>query len=119
MGLGLLFSSLVSLNLLGQIAEGKTRATGYMSSVLEQVRQTPRQKLFSISPLAPPQEPGYAMALAIDALDAKGVAVRLPLASPAVGATLPNPLQLRVTVVCTTPKGHMLSLTSTTCNGSS
>ena len=116
-GLGLLFGSLVNLSLLGQIAEGKTRATGYLSSVLEQARQTPRNRLFTISPLAPPKEPGYAMTVAIDAFDAAGVPVRLPVADPATAGAFPRPVQVRVTVVCTTPRGHMLSLPSTTCNG--
>ena len=113
-GLGLLFGSLVSINLLGQVAEGKTMATAYMSSVLEQVRNTPRASLFTFVPQAAPQDPGYTMSVALDAINTSGGTVRLPLANAAAGAALPNPLAVRATVVYTTPRGHMFSITSTT-----
>ncbi len=115
--LGLLFGSLVSLSLLGQVAEGKTMATAYLSGVLEEVRQMPRDSLFAFSPQTPPQQPGYTLAAVLDALDADGNAVRMPLANPASGAALPEPVSIRVTVVYATPKGHVFSITSTTANG--
>lgn len=113
-GLGLLFGSLVSINLLGQVAEGKTMATAYMSSVLEQVRSTPRSSVVTLVPRLAPQEPGYTMNVALEAIDASGNTLRLPLASVAAGAALPNPLAIRATVVYTTPRNHMFSITSTT-----
>lgn len=116
-GLGLLFGSLVSIELMGQVAEGKTMATAYLSSVLEEVRQKSRSGLFEFAPQAPTQEPGWTMAAALDVLDAGGNPVRLPLANPAAGAALPDPVDVRVTVVYTTPSGHLFSITSTTAHG--
>jgi len=117
MSMGMLFGSMVSIGVSGQVAEGKTQATAYMLSVLEQVRYTPRTSLFTFSPPAAPRDPGYTMAVALDALDANGAAVRLPLASAAAGANLPYPLCVRATVVYTTPKGNLYSVTSTTYAG--
>jgi len=117
MSMGVMFGSLVSIGALGQVAEGKTEATAYMMSVLEQVRTMPRATLFSYTPLAPPQDPGFTMALALDALKSDGTSVRLPLASQATGSTLPSPFAVRATVVYTTPRGYMYSVTSTTYAG--
>lgn len=118
MSMGVVFGSLVSTGISGQVSEGKTQATAYISSVLEQVRYTPRETLLTFSPLAPPQDPGYTMAMALDALDANGNPVRLPLANAAAGASLPSPLCVRATVVYTTPRGNLYSITSTTCGAS-
>ena len=117
MSMGMLFGSMLSIGVSGQVAEGKTQATAYMLSVLEQVRYTPRNTLFTFSPPAPPVDPGYTMAVALDALDANGTAVRLPLANAAAGAGLPYPLCVRATVVYATPRGNMYSITSTTYAG--
>ncbi len=113
MSMGLLFGSLVSIGTSGQVAEGKTQAVAYGMSVLEQVRYTPRAALFIYSPPAPPQVPGFTMAMVLDALDANGNAVRLPLTNAAAGAGLPNPLAVRATVVYATPRGQVCALTST------
>ncbi|NTW99818.1 MAG: hypothetical protein HGB35_07825 [Geobacteraceae bacterium] len=117
MGLGMLFGSLISMNLMVQVAEGKTKATAYMSSVLEQVRETPRSTLFTFSPVAAPQCPGYAMRVVLDAVNTDGSTVRLPLANAAAGSALPSPLVIRATVAYTTPRGQEFSMTSTTLNG--
>ena len=117
MSLGVLFGSLISIGISGQVAEGKAQATSYMLSVLEQVRYTPRANLFTFTPPAAPQAPGYTMAVALDALKADGSTVRLPLADAAAGAGLPYPLGVRATVVYTTPRGHMCSISSITYAG--
>ena len=114
MSMGVLFGALVSVGVSGQVSEGKTQATAYMASVLEQVRYTPRETLLAFSPSAPPQDPGYTMAMALEALDANGSPVRLPLADASAGASLPNPLCVRATVVYTTPRGNLFSISSTT-----
>jgi len=92
-------------------------ATSYLSGVLEQVRTLPRKSLFTFSPPTAPQIPGYTMAVTLDAFDANGGARRLPLADAAAGSTLPTPLEVRATVVYTTPRGRLFSITSTTQNG--
>jgi type II secretory pathway pseudopilin PulG len=116
-GLGLLFGALVSINLMGQVSEGKTRAAAYMSAVMENVRQSSRVNLFYYATLPPPQEPGWTMAVTLEATNASGTAVRLPLADPTTASTLPSPLAVRATVVCATPRGNMFSMTSITYNG--
>ncbi len=117
MSMGVMFGSLISIGVLGQVAEGKTEATAYMMSVLEQVRGMSRANLFTYTPQAPPRCPGFTMALALDAVKADGSTLRLPLSSPTAGSSLPAPFAVRATVVFTTPRGHMYSVTSTTYAG--
>jgi prepilin-type N-terminal cleavage/methylation domain-containing protein len=114
MSMGVMFGSLISIGVLGQVAEGKTEATAYMMSVLEQARGMSRANLFTYTPQAPPQDPGFTMALALDALKADGTTLRLPLADQTAGSSLPAPFAVRATVVYTTSRGYMYSITSTT-----
>jgi type II secretory pathway pseudopilin PulG len=117
--MGVLFGSLVSLSTSGQVAEGKTQATAYMLSVLEQVRSTSRANIFTFTPPAAPANPGFTMAITLEALDASGGANRLPLADSSVIGSLPDPIPVRATVVFATSRGNLYSVTSTTYAGKS
>lgn len=112
--LGIMFSSLVSMYSMGQIAEGRTRAAMVMTSVLDDLRDLELVQVLAYNPNPTRFEDSNAVVV-LEAIAADGSAVALP----AVGstATFPNPLEVRATVLWTQVRGRTFSMSGSTLIG--
>lgn len=113
--LGMMFSSLISLYSMAQIAEGRTRAAMIMTSVVENMRAMDFETLMAWNPNPIDFEDADAVVV-LEAIDMNGDAVELP--SQAAAANFPNPMEVRVTVVWTQLRGRVYSFTASTLAGS-
>jgi type II secretory pathway pseudopilin PulG len=112
MALSLLFGSLISISVIGRVNQSRTEATAVLSSVLEEVRSIPFDDLQSYTPplLHGPGE-SFLIELACYApasdtggegtSESPGTGMQrltFPLSSTFSAASLPNPLEIEVTV---------------------
>lgn len=118
--LSLLFGSLISISLLGKLNEDKAVANTELASVLEEVRTMDFNDLVVYSPAAP-NYPGVERAVNIECYTEDGAAIALPLAEDESGnvdvPALPNPLEVRVTLLWSNEKGHVFQAHATTSVG--
>lgn len=122
--LSLLFGSLISISVVGRLNEEKAVADTAVSSTLEELRGKPLKDLLLFVPETP-EKPGVERTLLLECYGADGVAIPLPmdLAVDANGVLqealpdLPNPLEVKATLMWTTQKGHVFKAYATTSVG--
>ncbi len=114
LALALLFGSLISVNVMGEINEGRTKASNHLASVLEDLRSRPVIDVLEMDyPVY--TEDGIDMAVGLEAFDANGNTVEIPVNNPQqVLATLPNAVEIRATVVWSDSRGRLYSMSSAT-----
>lgn len=109
--LGIMFSTLINLFSMGQIAEGRTRAAMIMTSVMETVRGMDAETLLVWDPNPIEFEDSNAVVM-IEAIGNDGGSVELPAANTL--SEFPNPMEVRTTVFWTQTRGRVFSLTAST-----
>lgn len=123
--LSLLFGSLISISLVGRINEEKAVADTALSSTLEQLRGKPLKDLLLFTPEIP-DKPGVERTVLLECYDGDGEAVSLPMdlaVNPDSGAlidplpAMPNPLEVKATLLWTNEKGHVFKTSATTAVG--
>lgn len=116
--LSVMMGALLSLTVMGDVAEGRTRAVTALAGVIEEIHRVGPEMLAQTP--EPVESNGYVMAVMIEAIDTDGIAMELPLAVDANGnpsATLPNPVEIQVTVMWEGVRGRVFSARSTTMMG--
>lgn len=120
--LSLLFGSLISISVVGKINEEKAVANTALNSTLEELRGKPLKDLLLYAPDTP-EKPGVERSVLLECYDADGTAVELPMdlaVDPDSGALLealpdlPNPLEVKATLLWTNEKGHVFKSYATT-----
>lgn len=111
LGLSLLFGSLLSFNLVGQLSESRTMAASEVASVMEELRSLPIEKLIFYQPAADLTAPGVDQAMSVSYYDSSNTQISLPLpeGSP-VPANIPNPFQIRAELIWTDENGRFYSV---------
>lgn len=124
MTLSLLFGSLISISVVGKVNEEKAVANTAISSTLEALRGMPLKDLLLYTPDLP-EKPGVERTVSLECYDDDGVAIPMPmdLAVDENGVLqealpdLPNPLEVKVTMLWTNEKGHVFKSYATTSVG--
>jgi type II secretory pathway pseudopilin PulG len=120
--LSLLFGSLISISVVGKINEEKAVANTALNSTLEELRGKPLKDLLLYAPDTP-EKPGVERSVLLECYDGDGAAVELPMdlaVDPDSGALLealpdlPNPLEVKATLLWTNQKGHVFKAYATT-----
>lgn len=123
--LSLLFGSLISISIVGQLNEEKAVANTALNSTLEELRGKSLKDLLLYVPESP-EKPGVERTVLLECYDGDGVAVELPMdlaVDASTGALLeplpdlPNPLEVKATLLWTTAKGHVFKAYATTSVG--
>lgn len=123
--LSLLFGSLISISVVGQLNEEKAVANTALNSTLEELRGKPLKDLLLYVPETP-EKPGTERTVQLECYDGDGVAIPLPMdlaVDPNSGALLdalpdlPNPLEVKATLLWTNEKGHVFKAYATTSVG--
>jgi type II secretory pathway pseudopilin PulG len=128
MALSIIFGSLVSMSIMGRLNVGRTEATAMVASVLEEINTLP---FSDVVEYVPPdlKGPGKAFELSIEAIipaqsdgeaeeeetgASDGTRVPVPLPDDFDSSTLPDPVEIAVTVTWQDDRGHIYrSLSST------
>lgn len=118
MALAMIFGSLISISVIGRITESRTEAVTVLASVLEEIRALPYERVLTYTPPPNMEGPGVAHAVSVACVsggapvgetgDTTGTlpTLALPLA-PDFGGSLPNPLEVQVTVRWRESSGHV------------
>ncbi|MBI2435002.1 MAG: hypothetical protein HYV26_19275 [Candidatus Hydrogenedentes bacterium] len=117
LALSLLFGSLISINIIGQLSENRTMAASQLASVLEEVRALPIEELMLF---APPEVdgPGVEHQVSLTYFDGGGTEIDLPLdAVESIPSDLPNPLEIRATLIWSDDQGRVYSMDAVTQHG--
>lgn len=123
--LSLLFGSLISISLIGRLNEEKAVASTALNSTLEELRGKPLKDLLLYAPETP-DKPGVERTVLLECYDDDGVAMEIPMdleVDPDSGALLealpdlPNPLEVKATILWTNEKGHVFQAHATTSVG--
>lgn len=116
--LGIMFGSLVSINVMGQVAEGRTRAATVLAGVMEEIQMLDYNGMLAYVP-QPVSSEDLNVTVVVEAFNAAGSAVALPLQTgTGVNApSFPNPTEVRATILWSMNDGRIYSLTSTTLCG--
>lgn len=123
--LSLLFGSLISISIVGRINEDKAVANTALNSTLEELRNKPLQDLLLYTPETP-DHPGVERTVQLECYDDDGAAIAIPMdleVDAASGALLeplpdlPNPLEVKATLLWTNEKGHVFKTYVTTTVG--
>ncbi|MBP8129634.1 MAG: type II secretion system protein [Candidatus Hydrogenedentes bacterium] len=106
----MIFGSLISMSVLGRVAESRTQAATVLASVMEEIRGIPFDDVLQYTP--PDFEgPGVGHSITVECAAAGGsegegpAMVALPLAAD-FGGKLTNPLEVRVTITWRETSGH-------------
>lgn len=115
LAMSMVFGSLISISVIGTISESRVDAANAVSSVLEQVRTMSYQELLEY---APPEltRPGVDRTVTLECFNAAGQSVSLPLSTTLLSnpPSLPNPLEIKATVIWEDEAGHLYSKYATT-----
>ncbi len=119
--LSLLFGSLISISLIGRLNEDKSVAHTELASTMEQLRSLDFSDLMTFTPPTP-TTPGVEQTLTLEAYFADGTTLALPLTPNILGEVtvpenLPNPLEIRATLLWQNEKGHIFQAHATTSVG--
>ncbi|MBL7647532.1 MAG: type II secretion system protein [Candidatus Hydrogenedentes bacterium] len=123
--LSLLFGSLISISIVGRLNEEKAVANTALSSTLEELRGKPLKDLLLYEPQTP-EWPGVERTVQLECFDEDGVAIAIPMdldVDADSGALLeplpdlPNPLEVKATLLWTNEKGHVFKTYVTTSVG--
>ena len=117
LALTLLFGSLISINLMGEVNEGRTKASNHLASVMENLRSR------SLNDVITQEIPLYTedhveIAVALEAVNTSGERVSLPVTDTVQAmAALPDPVEVVATAVWTDTRGRMYTSTASTMVG--
>jgi type II secretory pathway pseudopilin PulG len=118
--LSLIFGSLISISLVGNLNEDKALANTELASALEGIRALEFRDLMVYAPDVP-SVPGVERTVVLECYDVDNTAVALPLAADVDGSVtvpeLPNPLEVKVTLLWKNNKGHVFQAYATTSVG--
>lgn len=123
--LSLLFGSLISITVVGRLNEQKALASTELTSTLEDMRGMALQDLLEYVPEVPAY-PGVERAITLECFDGDGSSVDLPMElekDPITGALaeplpdLPNPLEVKATLLWKNENGHVFKSFVTTSVG--
>ena len=116
--LGIMFSALITLAVMGDVAEGRSRATTAMAGVMEEMRSATPMDVLTTAP-APVTTDGHTMAVMMEVFDTSGDPLVLPLTPDISGnlPPLPEPMEIRVTLMWEGRRGHTFSTRSATMMG--
>ncbi len=112
-GLSLLFGSLISINLIGEVSTNRTVASAELAGVLEELRTGTLREVLTYTP-PELQGPGVERALQLECYDTDGNAVTLPVADLDNLPELPNPLEVKATLVWSDEQGRVFSRAAST-----
>jgi len=115
MAIALVFTigSILSVSSTTGLSEDQAIATATISSVLEELRSMTFDEVLAYQP-APPARSGMILAgMMVDCFDASGAPLALPVDVSTLGAPLPNPLEVRVTVAWRDEFGRPFVMSST------
>lgn len=123
LALSMIFGSLVSLSIIGQISEERTCANSAVASILEEVRSVSSDELRGYVPPADLVMPGISQTVTVEcvipgATSADGTAgetayVPLPLPTGSEQA-FPSPMEIRVTLSWQERGGHVFQVMAST-----
>ena len=117
LALTLLFGSLISINVMGEVNEGRTKASNHLASVLESLRSRSLDQVVS-QEIPIYVEDHVEIAVALEAVNTSGERVSLPVTNVAQAiATLPDPVEVVATAVWTDTRGRMYTSTASTMVG--
>ncbi|NLV41637.1 MAG: hypothetical protein GXY15_10475 [Candidatus Hydrogenedentes bacterium] len=117
LALTLLFGSLISINLMGEVNEGRAKASNHLASVMESLRSR------SLNDVITQEIPLYTedhveIAVALEAVNTSGERVSLPVTDVVQAmAALPDPVEVVATAVWTDTRGRMYTSTASTMVG--
>ncbi len=123
--LSLLFGSLISISVVSRLNEEKAVANTTLNSTLEELRGKPLKDLLFFVPETP-EMPGVERTVSLECYDDDGTVLALPLdleIDADSGALLeplpdlPNPLEVKATLLWTDQKGHVFKTCATTSVG--
>lgn len=117
LGLSMLFGSLLSLALVARLNEERAVANAHLASVLDQVRTKSVDDLMEYKPPVL-DAPGVQRAVTVVCFDAEGKSIPLPLesdgASPLQRPALPDPFEVRATLLWSNARGQVFESSATT-----
>jgi type II secretory pathway pseudopilin PulG len=101
-----IIGGIVNISDTNTIVADRTEAGSALSSVLEQLRTMTIDQLLAYAAPAP-HGLGASATTTIACIDATGASVPIPAVTPGLASTLPNPLEVRVTVQWRDPRGRL------------
>jgi len=122
--LSLLFGALLNITVIGRVNEDKAIANTELASVLEEMRGMSLAGVLTYTPEVP-AHPGVERVVLLECYNANATAVALPMAleldeqGKPVGPLpdLPNPLEVKATLLWTNATGHVYQASTTTSLG--
>lgn len=110
MSLSIIFGSLISISVLGNINEQQTQAMSQLSSLVEEISQMQASSLPGYTP-PPLTGPGVSQSVTLGIVRADGVVTPMPAAGAGL-AGLPNPAHIQVTLNWVDNNGRAYSMTA-------
>jgi len=122
--LSLLFGSLISITVIGRINEDKAVANTELASILEEMRGMSLADTLTFAPTIP-AHPGVEQTVVVECFNDENTAITLPMALTLDDAgnpvgplpDLPNPLEVKATLLWTNDSGHVYQSSITTSLG--
>jgi len=116
LAMSMIFGSLMSISVVGNLSENRVDAVNAVSSVLEQVRQQSYEQILNFTP---PELtcPGVRRTVTLECYNSAGTAIPLPLGESQSLPSLPNPLEVKATLIWEDESGRVYSKYSTTSVG--
>lgn len=123
--LSLIFGSMISVLVIGRINEERAVANTELSSILESMRGMPLSDLVTYAP-EKPAHPGADRTIQLECFDADGASISLPMSlatDPLTGKItgplpdLPNPVEVKATLLWTRENGQVYKSYITTSIG--
>ena len=115
--LSTMVGALLTLTVMGDVAEGRTQAMTALASVMEQTRAAGPQALAQTP--VPMEVDGQTMAVSMEIINPNGENMSVPVQLDADGnmPTLPDPLEVEVTVMWEDKRGRVYSTRAATILG--
>lgn len=118
--LSMIFGSLISITIMNRVNAGSTVAISALSSIMEELNTLPFDQIKTYVP-PPLQTPGVQHAVTVELVlpgagGGEPTTVPIPLPNGFSGA-IPNPVEIRVTLVWQESSGHAFQLTAATTRG--
>jgi len=112
MTLSLLFGSLLTITMVARLSEDQAVANTHLASALERVRGMSLDELMAYE--APElKRPGVRRAISLVCFDVEGKMVELPLTGDEEMPELPNPLEVKATLLWSNDRGHVFESSAT------
>lgn len=120
--LALLFGALLNMRVIGQVASDRSVALAQLASVMEDLRTSNYNSLMDYAQPTNLKGPGVENAVLLECYDKDGKSIPLPWepakdapdAKPPSAGSMPNPLEVRVTVAWTDEAGRIFSVHAAT-----